>query len=207
MGDNAGDVGNDAPNFAVPASQYTSNPIRKRGRREGSPVWKYVKLLTGSHEECFKADKDTSKRTHVCGFEQKGDKYYSLLRCQRNSYGGLNTTEPLRHYHICHPVSAFGKEQSSKESKKSLGVIDSFSAASSGAPGLSAKMQRLSATMHKFVQSSMNPGFMSIALDKTTHWFIVGMQRISKSTFEDPYFRKMLAGCFRLAVVPESVSN
>lgn len=143
VGHNAGDVGNEAPNVAVPASQYTSYPTREGGRQGGSPVWKYVKLITGSHEECSKADKNKSKRTHVCIFEQKEDKCYALLRSQRHSYGGFNTTEPRRHFYIYHLVSAIGKEQSSKESKKRLGVIDSLSAASSVAPGLSAKKEAL----------------------------------------------------------------
>lgn len=50
--------------------------------------------------------------------------------------------------------------------------------------------------MRKFVQSSMNPGSMSIAHANTAHWFMDGRQRILTSTFEDPYFREMLAGFF-----------
>eukprot|EP00171_Calliarthron_tuberculosum_P008665 IDg8665t1 len=175
----------------VPRKQYTEHRVSTTGRRQGSLVWKYVKPLTGDHEECKKGHADKSKKTHVCIFtEEHGFSCWKLLRCMKNSKGSYNTTEPLSHFRLDHPSSTIGSEHCRKAKRKRDERDDALMSA-----GLVERIDG-QGKIGNFMKLGSFAGKMERALALSARYYIYGKGRVSKSTFDDEAFREMLEGYY-----------
>eukprot|EP00173_Palmaria_palmata_P002826 Plantae.Rhodophyta-Palmaria_palmata.ctg2938.p1 GENE.Plantae.Rhodophyta-Palmaria_palmata.ctg2938~~Plantae.Rhodophyta-Palmaria_palmata.ctg2938.p1 ORF type:complete len:249 (-),score=44.32 Plantae.Rhodophyta-Palmaria_palmata.ctg2938:18-698(-) len=195
--------GDDSEHAVVPREQYCDNKTA-RSLRQGSDVWRHVKLLRGDHAECIKGSADRTKRSHVCIFpnsrRQRGT-CFKLLRCHLNPKGSFNSTGELQHFQDYHPTSEIGQKQVQKGKTKLNGYENSLTAAETDASGQGATSKRRlvkpSGPIERFVTSATNSTKpIDIALAKAARYYLYGKHHVSKSTFDDEAFRDMLTGYF-----------